>query len=387
MGSFTVTSGSDTLTLDTAGNVTLGGASAGSWTTNKQNQIAITGAGGVVTAINATWKFNDQNQLTVQPAGQPAAFNFASDTTIRNSYSTSDAVLTVTPDKGSPFSFELRGDWNLDPTHNLTFTINTVLSIVNGFVSDPVGRFIYHFANKQFPLQTSVLGFKGNWDVPKDASGVPIKSGAAMLVFNYQKEDGTTGTFQLPKSAAIERTTNQFVYTYQKDKKTLSISFQGTLMISPDFQITYIFNRQVSSSGAEMVGSTTVGFDAMITKPDFTADLQLTLTKNDGSTGGTTLTIGGDFAGVLGKTKLLVGFSYTQTFGGSGALTRTAAFHGDLTFANGEIQWKFALTGQTVTLAIGVDVKLGPVALDARLNLTLDHGQVAGVTFLLGISF
>src|SRR6267143_289251 len=213
MGSFTVTSGSDTLTLDTAGNVTLGGQSAGSWTTNKQNQI------------------------TVQPTGQPA-FNFASDTTIRNSFSTSNAVLTATPDKGSPFSFDLRGDWNLDPTHNLTFTINTVLSIINGFVSDPVGRFIYHFANKQFPLQTSVLGFAGSWDVPRDASGVPVKSGAAMLVFNYKKEDGTTGTFQLPKSAAIERTTNQFVYTYQKDNKTLSISFQGTLMIDPDFQIT-----------------------------------------------------------------------------------------------------------------------------------------------------
>ncbi|MDP8980257.1 MAG: hypothetical protein M3O35_06675 [Acidobacteriota bacterium] len=386
MGSFTVTSGSDTLTLDTAGNVTSGSQAAGSWTTNRQNQIAITMAG-VVTCIDAVWKFTDQNQLTVQPTGLSTAFNFSSDTSIRNSFSTHNGVLTVTPDKGSPFEFELRGAWNLDASHNLTFTINNVLSLINGFVSDPVGRFIYHFANKEFPLQTSVLGFVGTWDVPRDAAGAPVKSGSAMLVFNYKKEDGTAGTFQLPKSAAIEHTTNQFIYTYQKDNKTLSISFQGTLMIDPDFQITYIFNRQLSSSGAEMVGSTTIGFAAMISRPDFTADLQLTLTKNDGSAGGTTLTIGGDFTGVLGKTKLLVGFSYQQTFGGTGALTRTAGFHGDLTFANGEIQWKFEITGQTVTLAIGVDVKLGPVALDARLNLTLDHGQVAGVTFLLGISF
>ena len=365
----------------------MAGQSAGSWTTKANNQIAIARPGGVTTVIDATWIFNDQNQLTVKPAGQLNAFNFASDTSIRNSYAAGNGVLTVTPDKGNRFSFELRGDWNLDANHNLTFTINGVLSLINGFVSDPVGRFIYHFANKQSPLQTSVLGFVGTWDVPKDAGGVAVKSGSAMLVFHYKKEDGTTGTFQLPKSAAIERTTNQFVYTYQKDNKTLSISFQGTLMINPDFQITYIFNRQLSSSGAEMVASTTVGFDAVISKPDFTADLQLTLTKNDGSTGGTTLIVGGDFAGVLGKTKLLVGFSYQQTFGGSGALTRTASFHGDLTFANGEVQWKFAITGQTVTLAIGVDVKLGPASLDARLNLTLDHGQVAGVTFLLGFSF
>src|SRR5260370_25481062 len=102
MGTFTVTSGSDPLPLDTAGNVTSAGASAGSWSTNKQNQIVITGAGGGTSAIDATWKFNDHNQLTVQPTGQPAAVNFASDTTIRASFSTSNAVLTVTPDKRSP---------------------------------------------------------------------------------------------------------------------------------------------------------------------------------------------------------------------------------------------------------------------------------------------
>src|SRR5260370_42644327 len=134
MGSFTVTSGSDTLTLDTAGNVTLGGQSAGSWTTNHQNQIAIARPGGLAATIDATWKFNDQNQLTEQTAGHPAVFNFASDTSIRNSFSTNNAVLTVTPDKGSPFSFELRGAWNLDANHNLTFTVNNVLSLCQGKV-------------------------------------------------------------------------------------------------------------------------------------------------------------------------------------------------------------------------------------------------------------
>jgi hypothetical protein len=36
---------------------------------------------------------------------------------------------------------------------------------------------------------------------------------------------------------------------------------------------------------------------------------------------------------------------------------------------------------------VGVDIKLGPVQVDARLNLPMDGGQTAGVTFLLGVSF
>jgi hypothetical protein len=391
VGNFNITQGADTFNLDTSGSATVNGGAGGSWTTNQQNQLVISKPDGTSVSLDATWKFTAQNQLTVQAAtGQAAPFNFASDAGIRNSYSTTNAVLSVTPDDINAFSFDLHGDWDLDNNHNLTFTANGTTSVINGFVSDPIGRFIYHFANKQAPLQTNVLGFIGSWDVPRDAGGAPVKSGDAMLVFNYQKEDGSTGQFKLPQSAAINRSTNQFTYTYQKDNRTLSIDFEGTLMISPDFQITYVFNRQTSSGGDTMVDSTTIGFDAQFTGKNFKTDLNLTLTRPDGSAGGTTLTVGGNFVGVLGQTKLLVGFSFSQTFGGSagsGTLTRTAAFNGDLTFANGEIQWKFALTGQTITLAIGVDIKTGPVNIDARLNLTLDHGQVAGITFMLGVSF
>jgi hypothetical protein len=386
VGSFTVTVGADTFSLDTAGNVAVNGTPGGTWTTNQQNRIAITKPDGTSAAADATWKFNDKNQLTVQPAGQGDAFNFASDRAIHNSYTTVNAVLQVAPDKTGSFAFALHGDWVLDSNHNLHLTVGGAESIITGFVSDPIGRFIYHFADKQSPLRTNVLGFVGSWDVPRDANNQPVSSGDAILVFRYTKEDGSTGTFQLPQSATINRTTNQLAYTYQKDNKTISISFQGTLMIDPDFQITYIFNRQVSSAGSAMVSSTTIGFDAMLSKPNFSGDLQLTLTRPDGSAG-TTLAIGGNFQGVLGKTKLLVGFSFQQTFGGAGAITRSAVFDGDLTFTGGEVQWTFQLTGQTVTLALNVDVKLGPVNVDARLNLALDQGQVAGITFLLGVSF
>jgi hypothetical protein len=85
---------------------------------------------------------------------------------------------------------------------------------------------------------------------------------------------------------------------------------------------------------------------------------------------------------------LQVGFTFTQTFGGVGnQITRTAAFSGTLGFNGGQVQWTFSATGATINLAVGVDIKLGPVQLDARLNLPIDGGQTSGITFLLGVSF
>ena len=159
-------------------------------------------------------------------------------------------------------------------------------------------------------------------------------------------------------------------------------------MIGADFQITYVVQPQVSSSGDPMVASTTLGFSATLTQPNLHGDLELTVTKPDGTAGASTLTISGQCQGVLGKTSLQVGFTFTQTFGGAGnQITRTAAFSGTLAFSGGEVQWTFSATGTSINLAVGVDIKLGGVQLDARLNLPMDGGQAAGVTFLLGVSF
>jgi hypothetical protein len=42
-------------------------------------------------------------------------------------------------------------------------------------------------------------------------------------------------------------------------------------MLGPDLEITYVVERQVSSSGAEMVCSITLRFDAVINTPICTA--------------------------------------------------------------------------------------------------------------------
>jgi hypothetical protein len=376
---FQLTSGTNTYEFDMAGGVTRSGNPAGSWSTNATNQIVLTSADVSTVVFDVWWAFNDRNQLTIR-SQNAEIFNFAT-AGLRNSFSTRDAALLVKPDRLGSFVFTLNGNWQMNPDHNLTFTAGGVTSTLDGFVSDPLGRFIYHFANKDNVLETNVLGFAGLWQSKVDANGTPL------LDFHYQTPSGER-IFELPQAVAINRSTNQLTYTYTKGNKNLSIEFQGTLMIGADFEITYVVQRQVSSTGDELVAATTLGFSATITEPNLHGDLQLTLTKPDGMAGASTLTIGGQCQAVLGKTNLQVGFMFTQTFAGAGnQITRTAAFNGTLAFNGGQVQWTFSATGTTIDLAVGVDIKLGPVQLDARLNLPMDSGQMAGVTCLLGVSF
>lgn len=379
MSSFQLTKGAIAYRLDTLGGVSIAGSAAGSWTTNATNQIVATLMDASSVAFDVAWLFNDKNQLTIQ-LQNTEIFNFSA-AGIPNSFTTRDTALVVKPDRAGAFTFTLQGDWDMTPDHNLAFTVGGIASTLDGFVSDPLGRFIFHFANKDNVLETSVLGFTGSWQSKVDASGTPL------LDFHYQTSSGEK-VFELPKAIAVNRSSNQLTYTYTKGNKNLSINFQGTLMIGGDFEITYVVERQVSSGGDEMVASTTLTFGATLTQPNLHGDLQLTLTKPDGTAGTSTLSIGGQCQGVLGKASLQVGFTFTQTFGGVGnQITRTAAFSGTLVFHGGQVQWTFSATGGAIDLAIGVDIKLGPIQLDGRLNLPVDGGQTAGVTFLLGVSF
>jgi hypothetical protein len=373
MSYFQLNSGAGTYTFDEAGGVSIGGADVGSWTTNATNQI-VTGS----LAFDVSWVFNAKNQLTIQSNGAEI-FNFSA-AGLYNSFTTRDTALVVKPDRAAAFSFTLQGDWMLSPDHNLTFTVGGIVSTLDGFISDPLGRFIFHFANQDNVLETNVLGFTGSWQSRVDAAGTPL------LDFHYQTSSGDK-VFELPKAVAVNRSSNQLTYTYTKSNKNLSIDFQGTLMIGANFEIAYVVQPQVSSSGDELLASTTLGFNATLAQPNLQGDLQLTVTRPDGTAGASTLTIGGQCQGVLGKTSLQVGFTFTQTFGGAGnQITRTAAFSGTLAFNTGQVQWTFSATGTTINLAVGVDIKLGGVQLDARLNLPMDGEQTAGVTFLLGVS-
>ena len=215
-----------------------------------------------------------------------------------------------------------------------------------------------------------------------------MPSGTPLLDFHYQTSSGEK-IFELPKAVAVNRSSNQLTYTYTKDNKNLSIDFQGTLMIGGDFEITYVVQRQVSSGGDEMVASTTLTFSATLTQPNLHGDLQLTLTKPDGTAGTSTLHHRRPMPG-RARQDQLAGRLYVHPdlrrrgkpdHQNRGVQRNASVFNG------GQVQWTFSATGGAIDLAIGVDIKLGPIQLDARLNLPVDGGQTAGVTFLLGVSF
>lgn len=382
MATFQLKQGADTFDCDPFGVVTRGGAAAGSWTTGKDNKINIKRTDGSQTSIDVNWKFDGNNHLCL----------FSGETQIFDFYNAGNnpqcgalnAVLVVKPDRNKPFTFQLRGEWDLDEKHNLSITINGAKSTLDGFIDDPRGRFMYHFRNKEDITQESILGFVGNWQQNAAAQA----QGQLVMDFVYSREDGTKDTFTLPKSMIINRVNNQLLYQYDKNNEVFRVQIAGLLKISKDFELTYTIDRQVSGTGAEQVKSTTFTVGAVFTKPTLSGELTLALKKTDGTAGGTSLTIAGNFTAMLGATQLQAGFSFSQIRSGNKVDT-TFAFSGTLSIANnGQVQWKFEKNAQQLSVSISAsDIKLGKARADARLNLTAQNGKVVGVTGLFGVSF
>ncbi|HKY45005.1 MAG TPA: hypothetical protein VJM50_18080 [Pyrinomonadaceae bacterium] len=373
----------DNFVLDPLGTVTINNAPSGTWKTDQTNKIVVTKKDNTTVSFDVTWEFNTDNQLVVSAAGKK--FNFSEVPGNVPRYETRDAVLVVRPNKNQPFTFELRGDWSLSENHDLTITINGKASTIDGFINDPRSRFMFHFSNKKALLQSSVLGFVGTWSEFVDADGQP------RLKFAYKRDGQPDGEFVLPKGITIDKTMNQLMYEYDKNGNKRRIQLVGTLMISDDFTISYGLDRQTSADGQTQVGTTTFTFNAAFKKNNFKGDLDLAIVKQDGTVGSTTISISGKFTAVMGSTSLLAGFTFEQNRAGN-KKTTTFGFSGKLQFNNnkGSIEWAFTTdntTTKTITLAINVDITVGAVQLDARLNLQMEGGQTKGVTFFLGVGF
>ena len=373
----------DNFVIDPLGTVTINNAPGGKWKTDQTNKIVVTKNDNTTVSFDVTWEFNTDNQLVVSAAGKK--FNFSEVPGNVPRYETRNAVLFVRPNKNQPFTFELRGDWSLSETHDLTITINGKPSTIDGFINDPRSRFMFHFSNKKALLQSSILGFVGTWSEFVDADGKP------RLKFAYKRDGQPDGEFVLPKGITIDKSMNQLMYEYDKNGNKRRIQLVGTLMVSDDFTISYGLDRQTSSDGQTQVGSTTFTFNAAFTKNNFTGDLDLAIIKQDGTVGSTTISISGKFTAVIGSTSLLAGFTFDQNRAGN-KTTTTFGFSGKLQFNNnkGSIEWAFTTdntTTKTITLAINVDITVGAAQIDARLNLTMEGGQTKGVTFFLGVGF
>jgi len=378
MATFQLKKGTDTFDLDTAGAVSKSGVALGTWSTGDTNQVVISKAGGTI-PIDVTWQFNADNHLILQANGADV-FDFSASTSPQPFFRTENALLRVRPDKNKSFEFTIKGEWDLDANHNLTLTVNGVKSVLDGFIQDPRGRFMYHVFDKRDLTRESVLGFVGAWESLTTDDGVP------KLKFTYQRADQTTDVFELPAAVTVNRTTNQFMYEYDKGGQTRRLQFVGELRINENFEITYSVDRQESSSGQQQVAATTFKFGAVFHRNDFTGELQLAIKKLDGS-GGTTVTIGGNFTAMLGTTQLVAGFSFSQMRNGA-VVSTTIGFNGRLVLKdNGEITWNFQRNATSMSINVNVHVQVGDARVDGRLNLESAGGKVVGVRFLLGVAF
>lgn len=368
---FQLTKDSDTFDFDITGQVQSGGQPAGAWTVNPSNQIVLTRTDGATVLFDVGWRFNDRNQLGIL-AGNTEVFNFHSGPAVPL-YSSQKDVLVVRPDDQNAFSFLLHATWRLDDQHNLVATINGLESVLDGFLQDPEGQFSYHFFDLvNVAGNENVLQFPGAWR--HAVSG----DGKVVLAFDYEKEDGSTGTFELPGNANIDPSFNEFVYDYDKGSNSYRLQFVGTLHVSSDFTITYRLDRQTTS--------TTFSLAAAFHQPNFNGNLALALKRTDGSGApGDTLTIGGDFTAVLGAGNLSVGFHFTQPLSGN---NQSFGFNGSFVAKNkNDVTWQFESNSTTMSINVSAHIQLGDVWTEERFKLTTQDGQVVGIQALFGIQF
>jgi hypothetical protein len=372
---FQLTDQNDTLVLDLAGNVTKAGAALGTWTVTKDNQIEIDQTGGGTRTIPVTWSFNGNNELTLAQPNTQNSFNFFGDDNVEPGLTTDEAVLTVKPDGSADFSFELRPTWNLESNFDMTVTIGTTQSKIDGILGNRQDSgFDYTFQTNDDLLAAYALHFTGTWKQQM--------AGNTDLIFEYDTEPdaagNTTKEFDLPDGLGVDSTQNILVYRANKNNQTSEIGLIGTLTLGRDFNITYELDQQDIGG----VTISTFRIEANLVDSSVgTATLDLQVTNSGGVK---TFSVSGTYSGQIANAKLTVGFTYTRQKGG-GVDTTTVAFNGEVKTANDDFVWSIAKTGQNLTITASVTFAVGTTCGEAALNFQTGQGQVA-VTAIFSIS-
>ncbi|HEY1759699.1 MAG TPA: hypothetical protein VGG72_30275 [Bryobacteraceae bacterium] len=373
--SFQLTDQNDTLVLDLAGNVTKAGAALGTWTVTKDNQIEIDQTAGGTQTIPVNWSFNGNNELTLAQPNTQNSFNFFADDNVEPALTTDKAVLTVKPDGSADFSFELRPVWKLETNFDMTVTIGTTQSTIDGILGNRQDSgFDYTFQTNDDLLAAYTLNFTGTWKQQT--------AGNTDLIFEYDTEPdangNTTQEFDLPDGLDVDSTKNILVYRANKNDQTSEIGLIGTLTLGADFNITYEIDQQ------DVGGVKTSTFEVEANLVDSsvgTATLDLKVTNSGGTK---TFSISGTYNGQIDNAKLTVGFTYTRQKGG-GVDTTTVAFNGEVKTTNDDFVWSISKTGDELTISASVTFAVGTTCGEAALNFQTGQGQVA-VTAMFSIS-
>lgn len=389
MAGFKLEKGSDKYEFDTLGVVKKNGDAFGKWTTSKDRncQIVATkeGGGGAPVAFDVKWRFNESNQLCAF-ADDKLVHNFQKDANDRPLFTVTDsAVLIVRPVMGEDFTFELRGEWDMTNTFDVSFNVNGEVSTIDGHIKNDNSLFRYKFSDTKHLYD---ITFVGRWLGDVNAEGdMPLK-------FEFEREDKTVDTFSLPAKARFDKTINQFVYEFDKGDgtETTSIRLVGHVSIGKNSSITYSFQSQ-KESGKEVVRSSQFIIGAELKTEKFEGAVELTyaVKNKNGVTTDKTLSIGGKFSFLKGKApfQLLFLFKMQNTKTGS-AVSSQVTFSGELKLSNsGNVQWNFTKDANVTKLEIVVtDVQFKKLDINSKFTLISDNGQhKKTIRFILGVKF
>jgi len=372
---FQLTDQADTLMLDLAGNVTIGGAALGTWTVTQDNQIQINQTDLSTRTISVNWSFNANNELTLAQPNTANSFNFFADDNVEPGLTTDKAVLTVQPDSGGNFSFQLRPAWKLEDNFDMTVTIGTTQSKIDGVLGNRQDSgFDYTFQTNDDLLAAYALHFTGTWKQQTD--------GNTDLIFEYDTEPdangNTTKEFDLPDGLNVDSTKNILVYRCNKNQQTSEIGLIGTLTLGQDFNITYEIDEQDIGG----VKSSTFNIKANLVDSSVgNATLDLSVTNSGGIK---TFSISGTYSGQIANAKLTVGFTYARQIGG-GVDTSTVAFNGEVKTQNDDFVWSISAGQHEVNITAAVTFEVGSTCGEAALNFATSQGQVA-ITAMFSIS-
>jgi hypothetical protein len=381
MAAFTVTSGSDSYNLGTDGSVSTAAGTVGTWSTNASSQVVVKKIdGSVLPPIEVAWQFNDNNQLCAAQSGQPL-FNFTAGGA-RPQFRLASNVLQVRPSNSVSFEFALHCKWSIDANVNLSVTIGTTISKLNGWVDDKKSRFIYWFRDKQSVSAPYALMFSGLWK--RDTS----VANEIHLKFDYVAE-GIQSSFVLPAVAKVDKLSNQLYLEYSKEGMARSIALRGSVQVTSTMDLVFTISQQTTSDGGIITKQTDIQVAATFQFNNLSGNLELLVGKvNNAATHAQSIAIGGHFSTQMGANGLDINFNY-QKVSGSGVPTKVAlALAGSFeTDQNGKVVFSYRKDGTQQSLNLDwSDLTLGPVRAEGGLNVTQD-GSEKGVYGFLGLSW
>jgi hypothetical protein len=379
MRTFQLKDGTDTITLDDTGGVARGGVPAGTWTTNRENQVVVTAANGSRKVIDVGWRFDGNNHLRIDQRGTDV-FDVNGDAAAQPAFRLDRAVLFVKPDGAQPFEFSLRPAWNLTPQHDLTMTVNGKTSTIDGVISDNKSAFRFNFVDKLEVIEKFSLVFTGAWH------NEPSGENPGAVVYDYQIADSVeTGRFSLPNKLVIDDNFNVLAYRYDKGTRTRSVQLVGQFQLNSHAELSYAIERRDSADGP----STTLTFDVDVTGATSSGKVTFALKKRDGGHSSTSLTIGGNYGARFKNGVLMLTFAFKQQTIAGSSTVRELTFAGEVQHAGGaSFAWVLAIANNTTTIALAAtDLKLGNATGDSKVVVRLQGGQVRSVDAMFGFSF